>query len=71
MVEAFPKHVRCTGLAISYNLAHSIFGGTVPLVATTLVRYTHYNLAPSFYLIAASIISLIMAIKLPAQPRAD
>lgn len=67
MVEAFPKHVRCTGLAISYNLAHSIFGGTVPLVATTLVRYTHYNLAPSFYLIFASIISLIMITKIKSK----
>lgn len=71
MVEAFPKHVRCTGLAISYNLAHSIFGGTVPLVATTLVKYTHYNLAPSFYLIFASVVSLFMLTQLEAKGKID
>ena len=71
MVEAFPKHVRCTGLAISYNLAHSIFGGTVPLVATTLVKYTHYNLAPSFYLIFASVVSLFMLTQLEANGKID
>lgn len=58
MVEAFPKHVRCSGLSVGYNLATAIFGGTVPLVAVFLTKITHYPLAPAFYLALAAGISL-------------
>ncbi|HTO79361.1 MAG TPA: MFS transporter, partial [Methylocystis sp.] len=37
LVEAFPKHVRCSGLSVAYNLAQSVFGGTVPMVAVFLI----------------------------------
>jgi MFS transporter, MHS family, proline/betaine transporter len=60
MVEAFPKHVRCSGLSVGYNLALSIFGGTVPMVAVFLTAATNYPLAPSFYLALAAAISCSM-----------
>src|SRR5208283_1021618 len=62
LVEAFPKHVRCSGLSIGYNLAQSIFGGTVPMVAVFLIKITGNPLAPSFYLGAACAVSLLMAL---------
>lgn len=58
MVEAFPKHVRCSGLSVGYNLATAIFGGTVPLVSVFLVKVTGYPLAPAFYLALVSGVSL-------------
>lgn len=58
MVEAFPKHVRCSGLSVGYNLATAIFGGTVPLVSVFLVKVTGYPLAPAFYLAIVSGVSL-------------
>lgn len=62
MVEAFPKHVRCSGLSVGYNLALSIFGGTVPVVAVFLISYTDNIIAPAYYLAAAGAISFLMVL---------
>jgi MHS family proline/betaine transporter-like MFS transporter len=61
LVEAFPKHVRCSGLSVGYNLAQSVFGGTVPMVAVYLTKVTGDPLAPAFYLSVAGFVSLLMA----------
>jgi len=60
LVEAFPKHVRCSGLSVGYNLSMSIFGGTVPMVAVYLMTETRNALSPAWYLAAVSIISVWM-----------
>jgi MHS family proline/betaine transporter-like MFS transporter len=60
MVEAFPKHVRCSGLSVGYNLSMSIFGGTVPMVSVYLISETGNALAPAWYLAAVSIIAVWM-----------
>lgn len=62
LVEAFPKHVRCSGLSVGYNLSLSVFGGTVPMVAVSLIKITGNPLSPAFYLSLAAIISLSMAL---------
>ncbi|ARN83527.1 hypothetical protein B1812_09625 [Methylocystis bryophila] len=71
LVEAFPKHVRCSGLSIAYNLAQSIFGGTVPMVAVFLIKITGNPLAPAFYLAAASALSLAMALLIGRETEAE
>ena len=58
MVEMFPAWVRCTALSLSYNLALGIVGGTTPLVAIYLIHRTRNDMAPAYYLAAASAISL-------------
>ena len=58
LVEAFPKHVRCSGLSVGYNLAQSVLGGTVPMVAVYLTKVTGDPLAPAFYLSLAGVVSL-------------
>ncbi len=60
MVELFPARIRMSALSIGYNIGFAVFGGTAPFVATYLIETTGNKLAPSFYLIAASIISLIV-----------
>src|SRR6185503_12269018 len=60
LVEAFPKHVRCSGLSVGYNLSMSIFGGTVPMVAVYLMKETGNVLSPAWYLAAVSIVSVWM-----------
>ncbi|MCE9650255.1 MAG: MFS transporter [Parvibaculum sp.] len=62
MVEAFPKYVRCSGLSIGYNLALTIFGGTVPMVAVFLIARSGDALSPALYLSAAAAISFFMAV---------
>lgn len=61
LVEAFPKHVRCSGLSAGYNLSQSVFGGTVPMVAVYLTNWTGDPLAPAYYLSVAGFVSLLMA----------
>ncbi|AAU04295.1 metabolite/H+ symporter [Rickettsia typhi] len=60
LVEIFPTRVRFTGVALSYNLAAAIFGGTAPMVAMILTRITGDNYAISYYLIALALLSSII-----------
>ncbi|HEY4939902.1 MAG TPA: MFS transporter [Rhizomicrobium sp.] len=62
MVEALPKHVRCTALSFGQNLAQAVFGGTVPMVAVALIGATHDPLAPALYLAAAGIVSFVVVL---------
>jgi MHS family proline/betaine transporter-like MFS transporter len=62
LVEAFPKHVRCSGLSVGYNLSMSIFGGTVPMVAVWLMTETGNALSPAWYLAVVSLISVWMTV---------
>jgi len=60
MSELFPTATRSTGIALAYNISVPIFGGFAPLIASWLVAVTHSPLAPSFYLIGTSLLSLIV-----------
>jgi MHS family proline/betaine transporter-like MFS transporter len=57
--ELFPTSVRSTGLSLSYNFAVTIFGGFAPFIATSLIAWTGSSLAPTGYVIAANLISLL------------
>jgi len=65
MVETLPAEVRCSGVAIGYNLCLAVFGGTTPLIATYLVARTADDFAPVYYLMATALISLIATFRLP------
>jgi MFS transporter, MHS family, proline/betaine transporter len=62
MVEALPKHVRCTALSFGQNLAQACFGGTVPMIAVVLIGATGYPLAPALYLAAAGLVSFAVVL---------
>lgn len=64
MVEAFPGHVRCSALSISYNLCSGILGGTTPMVLTFLVERTHDDLSPAYYMMASALVSLVVILRL-------
>jgi MHS family proline/betaine transporter-like MFS transporter len=60
----FPTRVRYASLAIAYNIAVTVFGGTsVPIVAA-LIQRTGDALIPAYYLIATSCIGLMAAISM-------
>ncbi|MBC3189540.1 MFS transporter [Pseudonocardia sp. C8] len=63
MVEMFPTQARYTSMAIGYNVAAAAFGGTAPLIATTLVATTGNVSSPAFYLIGGAVLSLICIAK--------
>ena len=60
--ELFPKHVRATGIALTYVVSASFFGGFSPFIASWLVAQTGNPLAPAWYVAAACAISLVPVI---------
>jgi MFS transporter, MHS family, proline/betaine transporter len=62
MASIFPPRTRVTGLSLSYNLGVTIFGGFAPVIFTWLTDLTHDNTAPSFYLMATSVLSIAAVI---------
>lgn len=59
MAETFPIETRATGMALSYNIGVTIFGGFAPLVVTSLILATGSKQAPAFYLMVLGVISLL------------
>lgn len=58
----FPSHVRFAGLALGYNLATSIFGGTAPLVNDRLIAGTGDQLWPAYYMVIACLVGLVAVV---------
>ena len=56
----FPVAVRSTGMAISYNVGVTVFGGFAPLTVTWLIATTGSKLMPAFYIIAAAVLSILV-----------
>jgi MFS transporter, MHS family, proline/betaine transporter len=59
LVEAAPPTVRCTAVALGYNLCLGLFGGLSPLVATWLVQRTGDEIAPAFLIMAAAAVTFV------------
>jgi hypothetical protein len=59
LAEQFPVNTRAVGIAFSYGVSVTIFGGFAPFVATWLIARTGDPLSPSFYLIATALLSVI------------
>ena len=55
----FPSQVRYGGMAITYNVATALFGGTALYVNNALIGWTDNNLMPAYYMIAASVVGLV------------
>jgi MHS family proline/betaine transporter-like MFS transporter len=57
--EQFPVETRAVGVALSFSISVTIFGGFAPFVATWLIARTGNPLSPSFYLMATALLSVI------------
>jgi MFS family permease len=60
LVELFPTKVRYTSLSVPYHVGNGIFGGLVPLIATSLVATTGNIFAGLIYPISIASITLIV-----------
>jgi len=60
--ELFPKDVRATGIALTYVVSASFFGGFSPFIASWLVAQTGNPLAPAWYVALACAVSLVPVI---------
>jgi MFS family permease len=54
----FPVRYRSAGVALSYNIAVTLFGGMAAMTVTGLTHMTGSSMTPAFYLIASGVISL-------------
>ncbi len=61
LAELFPTAVRNSGTALGYNLAITLFGGTTPLIALYLVKLTHSDFAPAWFLKAGLVVTFLTA----------
>jgi MFS transporter, MHS family, proline/betaine transporter len=70
MVEEVPMAVRCTAIALGYNVTLGIIGGLSPLVATWLVQRTHDEFVPAYMVMLAAAISFLSILSFHERSRA-
>ncbi|MDN8540172.1 MFS transporter [Erwinia sp. BC051422] len=68
MADLFPVTTRASGMAISYNVAVTLFGGFAPLICTLLISATGTSLAPGYYLMALTLLSGWALLKSQTRP---
>ena len=61
-VELMPASVRCTGLALAFNIAEGWFGGTTPLLAAWLIVSTGNPMMPAWQGILAGLVTLVTTV---------
>ncbi len=59
LTDLFPTRVRFTGVALVFNVSFTIFSGTAPLVATTLIRDTGQPASPAYMMMVSAALALI------------
>lgn len=62
LTDLFPTRVRFTGVALVFNVSFTIFSGTAPLVATTLIRDTGQATSPAYMMMVSAVLALIGSI---------
>jgi MHS family proline/betaine transporter-like MFS transporter len=70
IVERAPPSVRCTAVALGYNVCLGVIGGLSPLAATWLVQRTGDEVAPAFLIMATAVISLLVVLRMAETRRA-
>jgi MFS family permease len=47
LTDLFPTRIRFTGVALVFNISFTLFSGTAPLIATSLIEQTGNNASPA------------------------
>ncbi|MFT6834603.1 MAG: MHS family proline/betaine transporter-like MFS transporter [Francisellaceae bacterium] len=68
--ELFPTEHRYSGMSAAYNVGNAMFAGTTPMISLALVGAFNTSYAPCYYLIIASIITLLIIWKMPETRKA-
>jgi MHS family proline/betaine transporter-like MFS transporter len=67
LADLFPTRVRFSGIALGFNVAFTIFSGTAPLIATSLIRSTGLSTAPAWVMIACGLLTFAGSLALSRQ----
>ncbi len=68
MSERFPVETRAVGVAFSYSISVTIFGGFAPFFATMLIAQTGDPLSPSYYLMFTALLSIVALMAIRRRP---
>ena len=58
LTDLFPTRIRFTGVALVFNVSFTIFSGTAPLVATSLIRDTGSPTSPAYLMMFSAVLAL-------------
>jgi MFS family permease len=59
LTDLFPTRIRFTGVALVFNISFTIFSGTAPLVATTMIREIGTVTAPALLMMGCGLLALV------------
>ncbi len=62
LTDLFPTRVRFTGVALVFNVSFTLFSGTAPLVATSLIAETGRATSPAYMMMFSAALALIGSI---------
>jgi MFS transporter, MHS family, proline/betaine transporter len=71
LVETAPPAVRCTAVALGYNVCYGLFGGLSPLAATWLVERTGDEISPAFLMMASAAVTFMTIFRFRETYRAS
>ena len=71
LTTIFPMNIRFSGISLAHNISMAVFGGTVPLLSSSLIAYTEDLSSPAFILIIAGILSSIGVLCLRSKNAED
>jgi len=64
LTDLFPTRVRFSVVALVFNVAFTLFSGTAPLIATSLIRATGMVTAPAIVMVACGLLTLVASLAL-------
>jgi len=59
LTDLFPTRIRFTGVALVFNISFTIFSGTAPLLATTMIREMGTVTAPALLMMGCGVLALV------------
>jgi MHS family proline/betaine transporter-like MFS transporter len=59
LTDLFPTRIRFTGVALVFNISFTIFSGTAPLLATTMIREAGTVTAPALLMMGCGLLALV------------
>ena len=59
LTDLFPTRIRFTGVALVFNISFTVFSGTAPLAATTMIREMGTVTAPALLMIGCGLLALV------------
>lgn len=68
IAETFPLKIRCTVIALIYQIAASLGAGLTPLIILHILHNTHINYSPGYFISASAIIGIIGLLIIKRRP---